>query len=349
MTQKEIRLTELVSCGGCAAKIGPQELTDTLRHFTSDELGVGREGLLVGLELPDDALVYQIDSERAFIQTVDFFPPIVDDPYSYGAIAAANATSDIYAMGGEVLWALNIVAFPDNLSLHILSLILQGGADKIMEAGGFIGGGHSIRDDEPKFGMCVTGLVSPRSIWLKGGAKKGDVLFLTKPLGTGLIVSAAKQGQVKGAHVESAITSMMLLNRNAAACLHHFVPSAVTDITGFGILGHAWEMAEQSSARLELHASSIPVLDGTLEYAQAGIRTSAHTRNKAYLGDKVKFNHVLNPEMEAVLFDPQTSGGLLISIHPDHAEELRHSFLEEQMPIWNIGKVCEGVGVIVTS
>ena len=347
MDKKEMRLTELVSCGGCGAKIGMGELAETLRYFTADKLGVGKEGLLVGLQLPDDALVYQIDDERAFIQTVDFFPPIVDDPYSYGAIAAANAISDIYAMGGEVLWALNIVAFPKDLPLQMLSLILQGGADKIVEAGGFIGGGHSIRDDEPKFGMCVTGQVNPRQIWHKGGAKTGDALFLTKPLGTGLITQAAMQGAAHARHLDGAIASMMYLNRDAALCLRRFKPSAVTDVTGFGILGHMWEMAEQSGACFELRATNLPLLDGALEYARDGVRTGAHDRNESYLADKVRIDLSINDEIRAVLFDPQTSGGLLISIQKEQASQLSDYFSANKLPLWRIGEVRDGKGVVV--
>lgn len=348
MSDNDISLTEFTSCGGCAAKLGPQELAQALCCFTSDASGVGKDDVLVGLYPPDDALVYKLDDERALIQTLDFFPPIVDDPYTYGAIAAANATSDVYAMGGEVLWALNIVAFPESLPIRVLSLILQGGADKILEAGGFVGGGHSIRADEPKYGMCVTGLVNPHFVWRKAGARKGDVLFLTKPLGTGLIIAAAKQGSVRPSHLEGAIASMMLLNRDATRCLRHFNPSAVTDITGFGILGHAFEMATQSQVCFELCATALPVLDGAMEYAQAGIRTSAHLRNKAYLDGKVETDSTIDVGLEAILFDPQTSGGLLIAVEQEQVAQVSDYFSANSLPIWRIGEVRDGYGVVVT-
>lgn len=349
MSRKQIRLTELASSGGCCAKLGPEELAQVLLLFNSNAVGIGKDKILVGLQSPDDALVYQIDDEQALIQSLDFFPPIVDDPYTYGAISAANATGDIYAMGGEVLWALNIVAFPDKLSIQILSLILQGGADKILEAGGFIGGGHSIRDDEPKYGMCVTGLVSPKSIWRKDGARKGDILFTTKALGTGLITSAAKQGSVYLPHLEAAIASMMLLNQDAARCLRQFMPSAVTDVTGFGILGHAFEMTEQSHVSFELYGADLPILDGALEYARSGVRTSVHPKNKNYLNGRVDTNRTLDDALEAVLYDPQTSGGLLIAIEEEQADRLFDCFIKENLPIWRIGRVHDGEGLAVTS
>jgi selenide,water dikinase len=348
MSGNDVRLTELASCGGCAAKLGPDALAQVLSCFSLDAIGIGRDNVLVGLQPPDDAVVYKLDEKRAIVQHVDFFPPIVDEPYMYGAIAAANAMGDIYAKGGEVLWALNIVAFPEQLPIEILLAILKGGTDKIVEAGGFIAGGHSIWDDEPKYGMCVTGLVHPQSIWRKGGARKGDVLFLTKALGTGLIISAAKQGCVQPSHLQEAATSMMLLNRDAARCLHNFNPNAVTDITGFGILGHAYEMAEQSKAQLKLNVNNMPILDGALKYAQSGVQTSAHVRNRAYLRNKVSIETTLDVGIESVLFDPQTSGGLLISIQKEQANRLRDYFFANNLSIWCIGEVHEGEGVVIS-
>lgn len=345
----DVRLTELASCGGCASKLGPDTLAQILDCFGPDAIGTGRDNVLVGLHPPDDAVVYKLDEKRAIVQHVDFFPPIVDEPYVYGAIAAANAMGDVYAKGGEVLWALNIVAFPEQLHIGILLEILRGGSDKVREAGGFIAGGHSIRDDEPKYGMCVTGMVDPESLWRKGGAREGDVLFLTKALGTGLIVSAAKHGCVRPSHLQEAVTSMMLLNRDAARCLRSFRPNAVTDITGFGILGHAYEMAEQSKTLLALKTRDMPVLDGALEYVRSGIQTSAHATNRAYLRDKVRVETTLNAGIESVLYDPQTSGGLLISIQAEQASHLRDSFARNGISIWCVGEVVEGKGVLLSS
>lgn len=342
-----VPLTDLAECGGCAAKLGPSELNEIIGRFSTRALQ-GGPLVLAGLDPPDDALLYAVDEDRAIVQTVDFFPPVVNDPYAYGAIAAANAVSDVYAMGGDVLWALNIVAFPDGMSLDTLAEILRGGADKIVEAGGFIGGGHSIRDRVPKYGMCVTGMVNRASIWRKSGARPGDLLFVTKAIGTGLILTAARGGGVDDGVVEEAISSMMRLNRDAAQCLRGFQPSAVTDITGFGVLGHGFELAHRSGVRLEIEASRVPRIPGAEACARAGIRTSAHPRIRAYLGNRIEFAATVDTPTRDLLLDPQTSGGLLVAISEDQASSLVEEFVSRDLPIWRVGRVVSGTGVVVT-
>ena len=341
-----VSLTDLAECGGCAAKLGPSELAEIIRRFSTQAVQGGPLSL-AGLDPPDDALVYALDKDRAIVQTVDFFPPIVNDPYAYGAIAAANAVSDVYAMGGDVLWALNIVAFPDDMPLDTLAEVLRGGADKIVEAGGFIGGGHSIRDRVPKYGMCVTGMVSRASIWRKSGARAGDLLFVTKAIGTGLILTAARGGRVDDNDLQEAIVNMMRLNRDASQCLREFRPSAVTDVTGFGLLGHGFEIAHQSSVRLEIEASRVPLLAGASACARAGVRTSAHPKIRAYLGSQVEFAATVDGTMQNLLLDPQTSGGLLVAISEDQAGALVAQFDRSNLPIWRIGRAVCGTGMSV--
>lgn len=301
--------------------------------------------LLVGLEAPDDATVYRLSSEQAVVLTVDFFPPIVDDPYDYGAIAAANAMSDIYAMGGEVVLALNIAAFPRDLPPAVIADILRGGADKVAEAGGVIAGGHTVIDDEPKYGLSVMGLVHPQRIFTKAGARVGDALFLTKPLGTGIITSAGKKGVVAEPHLAEAVASMKRLNRHVSHIIQESGAHSLTDITGFGLLGHAYEMAAASGVAVRVIASQVPVLEGALEYAARGIITGGDGRNRAYLRDKVSFYDGISEEMKAVLFDPQTSGGLLFAVGPDQVGAVERRFAKDGLPLWCIGEVVAGQGV----
>src|SRR4051812_23514824 len=249
--------------------MGPLDLAHVLRLLTPH----AHPALLVGLETSDDAAVYQLDAETALVQTLDFFPPIVDDPYQFGAIAAANALSDIYAMGGHPILGLNIVAWPEDLDRTILAALLQGGADKVAEAGAIVAGGHTVTDREPKFGLAVTGLVHPQRLLTKGGAAPNDILVLTKPLGTGLITTAARADRARPAHLAAAVAGMLQLNRAASEALVACEVRAATDITGFGILGHAAEMAQASGTQLIIEADEVPVLPGAEEYAEAGIST----------------------------------------------------------------------------
>lgn len=279
--------------------------------------------------------------------TVDFFAPLVDDPHSYGAIAATNALSDIYAMGAEVTLALNIAGFPEDMPDETIAEILRGGADKVAEAGGVIAGGHTIIDAEPKYGLCVLGLVHPKRIFAKGGARPGDLLYLSKPLGTGIVTTAAKFDKAKAEHLRAAIDSMTRLNRHPSHIARAVETHALTDITGYSILGHGHEMAVASGAALRLSAARIPLLPGALEYASQGIVTGGAARNRKHLQDKVTIAGGVSEEMRHVLFDPQTSGGLLLAVGPDKAAEVEAAFAASELPVWKVGEVVKGKGVQV--
>jgi selenide,water dikinase len=276
--------------------------------------------LMVGLEQSDDAAIYRISDDLALIQTLDFFPPVVDDPYTYGEIAAANAMSDVYAMGGVVRMALNIAAFPEDLDPSLLAAIFRGGADKVHEAGGVIAGGHTLIDEEPKYGLSVMGFVHPDAILYKGGARPGDALLLTKPLGTGILLTAAKQqraGHETG--LEAAITSMRRLSQHPAHLARAAGVRAVTDVTGFGLAGHAAEMAEQSAATFVIEAESLPELPDARRFAREGALTGGGERNIDQLGDRVRVAEAVDGSLRDLLYDPQTSGGLLIALAADRA------------------------------
>ena len=260
--------------------------------------------------------MYQLNSEQAIVSTIDFFPPVVDDPYTFGSIAAANAMSDVYAMGGEVLFALNLAAFPEDLDRSILSEILRGGAEKVREAGAIVIGGHTVTDAEPKFGMAVIGLVHPAHILTKGGAQIGDVLILTKPLGVGLITTALKNQKADPSDVEAAIRSMSALNRHAMHLAQRFEAHACTDITGFGILGHGLEMANASNVMFQLWMNDVPFLPGARQYAEQEIFPGGLNRNRDFVLPHVRFADAIEAADRALLFDPETSGGLLIALDP---------------------------------
>ena len=303
--------------------------------------------LLVGLGAPDDAAVYRVADDRVIIQTMDFFPPVVDDAYAYGAIAAANAMSDIYAMGGEVILGLNISAWRDDLPLELLAEIFRGGGDKMAEGGGVIAGGHTITDKEPKYGIAVTGIARPDAIFTKGGAQIGDVLILTKPLGTGILTTAGKNGTAAAPDLENAIDWMLKLNRDAARAAHAVGLVSATDITGYSLLGHTFEMADASGVAFELELNRLPVLDGALALARQGQTPGGTARNRDYLKDKVFLPTELTDEWEALLFDPQTSGGLVFPVPVTKLEALLTELNTRQVAHWQIGRVVEGRGVIV--
>jgi selenide,water dikinase len=303
--------------------------------------------VLVGLDGPDDAGVYQLNDEQAIISTVDFFPPVVDDPYTFGSIAAANAMSDVYAMGGEVLFALNLAAFPEDLDRSILSAILRGGAEKVAEAGAIVLGGHTVIDQEPKFGLAVIGLVQPAHILHKGGALPGDRLVLTKPLGVGLITTALKNGQADPRHVEAAVISMNQLNRHAMHLAQRFEAHACTDITGYGILGHGLEMADASRAKLRFHFADIPLLPGVREYAEREIFPGGLGRNRDFVLPHVVFADSIDAASRAILFDPETSGGLLIALGPNQARAFTEQARIDGIAARTIGEVLEGSGIEV--
>jgi len=277
--------------------------------------------------------------------TTDFFAPLVDDPYDYGAIAATNAMSDVYAMGGEVVLALNIAAFPDDLPGEIIARILRGGADKVTEAGGIVAGGHTIIDAEPKFGLCVLGLVHPARVLTKAGAQPGDALFLTKALGTGIVTTAAKQDAAAPEHLDAAVESMTRLNRHASHLAREAGARALTDITGYSLLGHGYEMAAAGGVDFRFDASSVPLLPGALDYAGRGIITGGAARNRQYLAGKVRIADGISDAMGHVLFDPQTSGGLLFAVAPEQAKDVEQRFAGKA--VWQVGEVVDGEGVEV--
>src|SRR5690606_16186628 len=292
------------------------------------------------------AAVYSLTPDRAIVSTVDFFPPVVDDPYAFGAIAAANALSDIYAMGGEPLFAINLVAFPDGLDMSILTEILRGGAEKVREAGAVIAGGHSVSDREPKYGLAVTGTVDPQAMMTKGGAKAGDVLVLTKPLGRGVVTTALKREAADAAHVEAAIASMLRLNRGACRRARAFGAHAVSDITGYSLIGHGHEMAHLSQVDLRLSLSSLRWLPGAVDYAQRGMVPGGTARNRAYFAPWVQSSTALEEWELNLLYDPQTSGGLLMALPPDAAHGLVEALEASGEQAAIIGEVIPGSGSI---
>ncbi len=304
--------------------------------------------LLVGLARSDDAAVFRVSDDLAIIQTLDFFSPVVDDPYTWGVIAAVNAMSDVYAMGGEVKLALNIAAWPEDLDPSLLAEVFRGGADAVAEAGGVIAGGHTVFDKEPKYGLSVTGMVHPNAIITKGGAQPGDVLLLTKPLGTGILMTAAKQ-QLAGseAALEGAVASMRRLNRHAAHLARAAGVRAMTDVTGFAITGHAAEMAEQASATFLLDAGALPELPEARRYASEGAVTGGASRNREQLGDRVRLPAGLDENTGHLLFDPQTSGGLLIAVPEAAADVLRARIAEVESGCWIVGRVEAGPPTVV--
>lgn len=300
--------------------MGPATLSQVLRQLPR----LNDPHLLVGLETADDAAVYQLTDDMAIIETVDFFTPVVDDPYLFGQVAAANALSDIYAMGGRPLLALNIACFPTCLPPEILTEILKGGADKVKEAGAIIAGGHTVQDDEPKYGLAVTGLVHPQRVFTNAGAMPQDVLILTKPLGTGIIATAIKAELAPAQSQEAALASMIALNKEAASAMLSVGAHACTDITGFGLLGHAAEMARASGVSMIFHYDRVPLLPKTVELAAMGLIPGGAYHNRDHLGEAVSFASNLSPAQQAILFDPQTSGGLLIATPPERADRLLH-------------------------
>ena len=302
--------------------------------------------MLIGLGSPDDAAVYLISDEEALIFTTDFFTPVVDDAYTYGAVAAANAMSDIYAMGGQVVLALSIAAFPPKLPAATISEIMRGAAEKVAEAGGVIAGGHTIDDDEPKFGLAVMGTVHPSRVGKKGGARPGDQLLLTKPLGIGMITTAAKGDAADPEHLDAAIEAMLQLNREAAQLAQQVTFHAMTDVTGFALLGHAYEMASQSEARFRFFFERLPFLPGAKEYADLWLFPGGSCNNQRTFEDHISFDG-LEEEMQMLLFTPETSGGLLIALPPAEADRLEELCQQASQPVWRVGEVVDGEGIEV--
>ena len=329
---------KIVFCtgGGCTAKLGAGVLSRILEKLPRGEQD---PNLLVGYDSKDDAAVYRITDELAFVQTVDFFPPMVDDPYTFGQIAAANALSDIYAMGGQVKTALNLVCFPESMDLNVLGEILRGGAEKVAEAGGSLAGGHSIADTGVKYGLSVTGLVDPRRMTANDTGRPGDKLLLTKALGVGLICTANRVGEAAPDQMEGAIRSMTTLNKTAAEIAHKYEVHAATDVTGFSFLGHLHEMmGGKLSCVIDAHA--VPVLPGAWEAADGCLYTAAGQRNRNHTGPFVRFENVPFP-MEEILFDPQTSGGLLLAAAPQDAAALEQDLRTAGLPAAIVGEILE--------
>jgi selenide, water dikinase len=335
-----IALTSLATSGGCAAKYSAGRLEALLAGLVPADA----EDLLVGLDPADDAAVYRLDDERAIVFTVDFFPPLVDDPRTFGAIAATNALNDVFAMGGLPLLALSVAAFPAELPVEVLGEVLVGADEKVREAGAILAGGHTIRDSEPKYGLAVVGTVHPQRIWPKAGAQPDDVLLLTKPLGTGIVLQGSRDGVASEGALETAIESMLELNLRAADVVRAFEPNAVTDVTGFGLLGHAYELASRSSVRVVLDAEALPALPGALELASRGVRTGGERRNREFVGTHVDSSG--DGAQEALAFDPQTAGGLLVSMPGDRAVVLEATLRGAGLVGARIGRVERGSGVV---
>ncbi len=330
--------SDIIFCksGGCTAKLGAGLLSHVLEKLPKGEAD---PRLLVGYDSHDDAAVYQVSEDLAIVQTLDFFPPMVEDPYLFGKIAATNALSDIYAMGGDVKTALNIVCFPESMDLNILGKIMQGGSEKVMEAGGSLAGGHSIADTDIKYGLSVMGTVHPKEIWTNTGARPGDALVFTKGLGTGIICAAKRAGEVAEDSLEAAIASMTLLNRKASEIARNYTIHACTDVTGFGFLGHLHEMMHDEIS-CQIHFEQVPVLGNALQYASEFLITGGGQKNRNYAERYITFDGV-NYAAEEVLFDPQTAGGLLFALPEEEAPDLI-SALHSDYPLASIvGKVLE--------
>lgn len=329
---------KIVFCkgGGCTAKLGAGILSHVLSKLPKAPYDAN---LLVGYDSKDDAAVYKISKDIAIVQTLDFFPPMVEDPYTFGKIAATNALSDIYAMGGEVKTALNIVCFPEDMDLNVLGEIMRGGAEKVIEAGGQLAGGHSVADSDVKYGLSVTGVVHPEKIYQNNTGKVGDKLILTKKLGVGIVCTANRVGEASAEAMEEALTSMTTLNKYAAEILRKYEVHACTDVTGFGFLGHLYEMLDDRLSA-KIAQQNVPVIKEALAYADEFLLTAAAQKNRNHFGDYVHFEKVPFA-MEEVLFDPQTSGGLLAAVAPEDALNLEKELQDAGLPAQIVGELIE--------
>ncbi len=322
--------------GGCTAKLGAGALSRVLERLPK---GPRDQKLLIGYESRDDGAVYQVSDDMAIVQTLDFFPPMVDDPYVFGKIAAANALSDVYAMGGEVKTALNIVCFPEDMDLNILGEILRGGLEKVLEAGGSLAGGHSIADDSVKYGLSVTGVVHPGKIYPNNQGRQGDCLILTKKLGTGIICTANRIGEASEEAMEEAVSSMTMLNKEASRICRNYEIHGCTDVTGFGFLGHLHEMMDGACSCV-VYGDQVPVMENALDYADEFFLTAAGQKNRNHLEGFVRFEEVPFA-LEEVLLDPQTSGGLLIAVKKEEAEALLADLQGAGLPAAAVGRIVE--------
>lgn len=324
--------------------MGPEALAQVLRPLQGMFAPADYPNLLQGLAEPDDAAVWRLDGTRALVLTSDFFPPIVDDPFSFGQIAASNALSDLYAMGARPLFAINLVGFPSGLDAAILGEILRGGAEKVREAGAVIAGGHTIEDAEPKYGLAVVGMVHPERVLTKGGARPGDRIYLTKPLGTGVLTTAQKRDAVDARDLDAAVESMSRLHARALGLLEGFAGAvhAATDITGFGLAGHSHEVAERSGLALRLSSERLPLLAGAERYARAGLVPGGGKRNREYFAKWVRTSRELEGWQAVMLYDPQTAGGLFLAVDPARTDELERTFAAAAEPLWSIGEALAG-------
>jgi selenide,water dikinase len=342
-----IRLTEMTDCGGCAAKLGADLLADALAGLGAVNATAGSgagidSALIAGLEPPDDAAAWRVSDDLAILGTLDFFPPLVDDPVAYGEIAAANALSDVFAMGGRVLFALSIAAFPEDFPKAALAAVFEAAAAKVREAGGVLAGGHTIKDPEPKYGLAVIGAAHPDRLFRKGGARPGDVLLLTKRLGTGLIVNGRRQGRTSDADLEAAIAQMRTLNRAASEVFARHGIRGATDVTGFGLLGHGLEMARASGARLVFDAATLPALGGALDLARAGLETGGAGHNRRFTAPALSVGPGLTEEAVALAHDPQTSGGLLAAVPATDLAAVESDLAAAGALSWRVGTVAAG-------
>ena len=339
-------LTSFTDCGGCAAKLGADLLADALSGLGAVATPAD---LICGLTPPDDAAAWRISDDLAILGTLDFFPPLVDDPATFGAIAAANALSDVFAMGGRVLFALSIAAFPEELPRDVLAAVFEGAAGVVREAGGVLAGGHTIRDPEPKYGLAVVGAAHPDRLLRKGGAHPGDRLLLTKPLGTGLLVSGSRQGRTVPADLEGAIASMRRLNRLASEVLVAAGVRAATDVTGFGLLGHGLEMARAAGVRFVFPASGLPALSGALELARGGVETGGAGHNRRFTAPALGVWPGVPREAVVLAHDPQTSGGLLAAVPPKAVSAVEAALATAGVAAYWVGHVEAGEpGVALT-
>jgi selenide, water dikinase len=338
---------KLVESGGCSAKLSASDLAEALKVLPKNN----DKRLLVDIDTHDDAGVYQLTDDLALIQTTDFFPPVCSDPYDFGQVAAANALSDVYAMGGTPITAMNLVMFPGkDIPMEMLGQLLKGGSDKVAESGALIVGGHTITDDIPKYGLAVTGLVHPKKVITNANAKPNDKLILTKPLGTGVIVSAKKVDACSEELYGQALTTMKQLNKEGAQIMQDFGVESATDVTGFGLLGHALKMAQASDVTMKIYSEQVPVIKGVYDLVDAGCITCSMYRNQDYVAEHVNFNRDLDINLKMILLDAITSGGLLMAVKPEQVDDVLSSlqkagFAESAV----IGEVAdkEGFSIIV--
>jgi selenide,water dikinase len=334
-----MRLTEMVSCSGCAAKLSAKMLAEALRQMPAQPVN---ENVLVGFDTADDAGVYRLTDDLALVQTVDFFTPIVDDPYNYGRIAALNSINDVWAMAGTPITALAITCFPkEGIDPAILGEMMRGGLETLIANGVALLGGHSVDSQQIMFGYSVTGLINPNKVATNAGACPGDVLILTKPIGTGIISAGIKFAKASEAVAAGSMETMLTPGKHAAAAMREFEVKGATDVTGFSLLGHAWEMARASKVTIEIEPGKVPLLEGALELAAGGVITGADRTNREYVGDDIEIAESVTKELRRVFYDPQTAGGMLISIAADRSPDLLRRLRETYATATVIGRVTE--------